>query len=141
MIKESRGQVSLEYLLVFTVSLILIIAFTLPLCEEAIKDTMDVSDVLSAKSELSKLAHAVKIVYGQGQGSRQAVNLHITRNTQINIVDDCIYLNMKLSDNTNKQIREYADSNIGQTSFSLNKGDNTIIVEWPESSQNMIIHR
>ena len=44
MIKDDVGQISLEYMLIFTISLIILIVFTLPLAELTIKDTFDISD-------------------------------------------------------------------------------------------------
>ena len=49
-IKDNRGQVSLEYILIFTISLIFLIVFTFPLVETTIGDTVDVSDSLKMKS-------------------------------------------------------------------------------------------
>ena len=76
MIKESSGQVSLEYILIFAISLMILMFFTLPLAEESIKDTVDVSDSLNAKYELSKISQTVKEVYGEGQGSRHTVDVN-----------------------------------------------------------------
>jgi uncharacterized protein (UPF0333 family) len=59
---DSRGQVSLEYLLIFVVSLILLIAFTLPLAELTIGNTLDVSETLNVKSDLSKVSQAIEEV-------------------------------------------------------------------------------
>ena len=75
MIKEECGQISLEYILIFTISLIILMIFTLPLAENSIKDTLDVYDSLNVKSDLSKISCAIKQVYGQGQGSKQTVKL------------------------------------------------------------------
>ena len=62
MIGDNHGQISLEYLLIFTVSLIILLIFTLSLAENSIKDTLDVSDSLDVKSDLSKIANAIKQV-------------------------------------------------------------------------------
>ena len=75
MVRDNGGQVALEYLLIFAVSLILLIVFTMPMVQLAIADTMDVSDTLNAKSDMSKIAQAVEEVYGQGQGSKQTVRI------------------------------------------------------------------
>ena len=42
MIKDNKGQISLEYLLIFAVSLIILIVFTLPLLQLGLENTMDV---------------------------------------------------------------------------------------------------
>ena len=72
---DSRGQVSLEYLLIFVISLIIMISFTMPMTELSVKNTLDVSDSLNMKAQLSKIAHAIEQVYGEGQNSRHSVNI------------------------------------------------------------------
>lgn len=75
MIREDVGQISLEYMLIFTISLIILIVFTLPLAELTIKDTFDISDTLNTKNDVSKIAQAIKRVYGEGQGSKQVIHI------------------------------------------------------------------
>ena len=73
MIREDKGQIALEYLLIFAFSLMLLIVFTLPLTEIVIEDTFDVSDSLTVKSQLVEISQAIKQVYGEGQGSKHTV--------------------------------------------------------------------
>ena len=73
MIKEDKGQVSLEYLLIFAVSIILLIAFTLPLAEIGLEKTLDVSNTMNAKGELSKLSNAVRFTVKVRDQSRQFI--------------------------------------------------------------------
>ena len=63
MIKDNSGQVSLEYLLIFAISLIILVTFTLPLTELTIENTLDVSDTLDVKSDLSQLSQAICQVF------------------------------------------------------------------------------
>lgn len=137
---DSSGQVSFEYLMIFTISLIILIVFTLPLAETAIKDTLDVSDSMNAKSDMSKLAHCIKTVYGQGQGSRQQVTLHESKKIKVSVANNYVSCSVKLKDKTNKNIREYYKSTLKKTSITLTKGENNIIVEWPVGSKNMVIY-
>lgn len=141
MIREDKGQVSLEYLLIFAISLMILMIFTLPLTQQAIENTIDVSNSLNAKSELSKISLAIKEVYGEGQGSMHTVNLDSNIKLKITITDKYAYCNLKLKSKDSKQIKEYSNSNIKKTSITLDKGANTIIVEWPINSENMIIYR
>ena len=131
----------MEYILIFAVSLMILMVFTLPLAEESVKGTIDISDSLDAKSEMSKLSQVVKEVYGEGQGSKHEVNVNLNKRTKITITDNYVYCNLKLKDNSNKQIKEYFNSTIRKTSITLNKGENTLIVEWPVNGENMIIHK
>lgn len=138
--RESGGQVSLEYLLIFSVSLIILIAFTLPLLENAMDNTFDVSDSIKVKSDLCKLSNAIMRVYGEGQGSKQTIYLDIDKPIRINVASKYVSANIKLKDNQRKVIKVNFDSKLKSTSFKLSKGEKTFIVEWPENSQNMIIY-
>lgn len=140
MSKESGAQISLEYMLIFSISLVILIVFTLPLAENSIKNTLDVSDSLNVKSDLSKIANAIKQVYGEGQGSRQTIKIESNKKLKINIANSHVSTSFKLKSNSKKDIKEYVMSNIGKTTISLNKGENIIIVEWPINSKNMLIY-
>lgn len=138
---DNKGQVSLEYLLIFAISLILLIAFTLPTVDLTIKDSLDVSDSLDAKSDLSKIAQVIQQVYGEGQGSKHSVNIDSPRAINLNVGGSYVSCNFKLNDNSNKYVRVNVNSNLEVSSISLNKGENLIIVEWPENAENMIIYK
>lgn len=138
---DSRGQVSLEYLLIFSLSLILLIAFTLPLLEQSMDNTFDVSDSIKTKEELSKIAQAIKKVYGDGQGSKQTVYLDVDKSVKIDITNNHVSSKIKLKDNKQKEIRIDVISKLKSKSFKLSKGEKTFVVEWPENSKNMIIYQ
>ena len=140
MIKESGGQISLEYMMIFTISLIILIVFTLPLAEDLIKDTLDISDSLNVKSDLSEISNAIRQVYGEGQGSKQTIIIESKNRLKIDILDSHVSTSLKLKSNSKKDINEYVTSNIQKTSISIDKGKNTIIVEWPINSKNMLIY-
>ena len=137
---DDRGQVALEYMMIFAISLILLIVFTLPLAELTVQNTLDVSDTLNVKLDLSKIAQAVKQVYGQGQGSRQSVNIVSSDDLKVNIANNYISSNVKLNDGSNKVEKLYFKSTLEKSSIYLSKGENSIIVDWPESSENMRIY-
>ena len=137
---DDRGQVALEYLLIFAISMILLIVFTLPLAEKSVENTLDVSDALEAKSNLARIAQAVMEVYGQGQASRQSVDVISKQPIKVNVNENHVSSNLKLKDGTSKLVEVDCNSNIEKTSISLGKGKNTIVVEWPEGSENMEIY-
>lgn len=141
MIKDDGGQVSLEYLLIFSASLIILIAFTLPLLEESMNNTFDVYDTIKTKSDVSKLAQAIKQVYGEGQGSRKTVYIDVDKPVKINVNNDYVSANFKFKNNHNKQIKVDVKSSLKTNSFKLSKGGKIFIVEWPINSQNMIIYQ
>lgn len=139
--REKRGQVSLEYLLIFSVSLMILIAFTLPLLKESMDNTFDVSDSIKTKSDLYKLVAAIKQVYGEGQGSKQTVKLHINKPIKISVANNHISSKIKLKNGDNKQIRINFKSTLKTDSFYLNKGENIFVIEWPIDNENMLIYR
>lgn len=138
---DSRGQVSLEYLLIFTVSLLILIVFTMPLLEQTMDNTFDISDSIKMKSDLSKLAQAISRVYGEGQGSKQTVYLDIKKPVKIKIGSSYVSSKIKLKNNQQKEIKINVNSKLKSTSFKLSKGEEIFIIEWPENSQNMIIYQ
>ena len=141
MIKENKGQVSLEYLLIFAISIIILTAFTLPLTEFALEKTLDTSNTLNAKGELSKLSNAITQVYGEGEGSRQT--LHLTLDESINVKVTSSYLSTSyiMKDGTKKQLKLDHESNLNSGSLFLDKGENKIIVEWPIDKAQMTIYK
>ena len=141
MIKDDKGQVSLEYLLIFAVSLILLIAFTLPLVEFGLENTMDVSNSLNAKSELSKLSDAISQVYGEGQGAKKTVYLTLDEPVDVKISSLYLYAVVKLNDGKNKQLKLNHNSNLNSGSLFLDKGENKVIVEWPVGSEKMMLYK
>ena len=136
---DSKGQVALEYLLIFAVSLILLIVFTLPLTELTIENTLDVSDTLNAKSCLSKISQAIEKVYGQGQGSRQTADVVLSKDLKVNVASNCVSCTLKLKDGQSKTEKIYFKSTLEKSNLYLMKGENSIIVEWPENGENMQI--
>lgn len=140
MIKDNKGQVSLEYLLIFAISIAILIVFTLPLTEQAVVDTLDVSTSLDVKNDLSKITHAIEKVYGEGQGSKQTVNIISRDKVKIYLTDNHISCKMKLKSGSYKSLDEYYESNLLGSSITLNRGENILVVEWPENSDKMVIY-
>ena len=136
---DDRGQVSLEYMLIFAISLILLAVFTLPLTERTIENTLDVSDTLDVKSDLSKMSLAVKEVYGQGQGSKQTIHIVSSKDLQVDVADNYISCTLKLNNGQTKTEKMYFKSTLEKSSIYLKKGENSIVVEWPENCENMQI--
>lgn len=141
MIIDDKGQISLEYLLIFAVSLIILIAFTLPLVETALENTLDVSDSLNAKNELSKLSGAISQVYGEGQGSKQTIYLGANKEMDVKILNSYLSGSYVMHDGNIKEIKLNYNSNLNSGSLFLDKGENKIIVEWPVGQERMIIYK
>ena len=137
---DNKGQVALEYLLIFAVSMILLIAFTLPLTEKTIENTLDVSDTMNVKSDLSEIAHAIEEVYGQGQGSKQTLHIVLSRDLKVNVAGSYISCSIKLKDGQSKAEKIYFKSTLEKSSIYLKRGENSIVVQWPENGENMQIY-
>ena len=140
MMKDNSGQVALEYILIFAISLLLLIVFTLPLVQLSVENTLDISDTLSVKSDLSKIAQAVNQVYGEGQGSKQTIIISPPNDINLNIANNYISCNFKLKNGQSKQIRLNYKSTLEKNNMHLSKGENKIVVEWPVGSENMKIY-
>lgn len=140
MMKEDNGQVALEYILIFAVSLILLIVFTLPLAQKSVENTLDVSDAIDAKSNMAKIAQAVMQVYGEGQGSRHSVNVICKKLIKVDIDDRHISSSINLNDGTYKLIKISCNSNLAKSSLYLSKGENTVVAEWPTGGEKMEIY-
>ena len=141
MIREDKGQIALEYLLIFAFSLMLLIVFTLPLTEIVIEDTFDVSDSLTVKSQLVEISQAIKQVYGEGQGSKHTVTIISSKSITFNIGNSFISSNLKLKDGSKKNLKVSYKSTLAKSNIPITKGVNKIIVEWPIDSENMRIYK
>lgn len=141
MIGDNRGQVSLEYLIIFAVSLIILIAFTMPLLNESMSNTFDVTNSLDVKSDLSKISQAIMKVYGGGEGSKQTVTVDSKKESRIDVSSSQISSKVKLNDKQSKVIKLNVKSNIKAGSIKLDKGKNTFVVEWPVGKKNMILYK
>lgn len=141
MIKENNGQISLEYLLIFAISLIVLIAFTLPLAEIALENTLDVSNSLNVKNELSKLSNAINQVHGEGQGSKQTIYLSLNEPINVKLSNTYLVGAYIMHDGKTKEIKINYNSNLHSGSLFLDKGENEIIVEWPINDEKMIIYK
>ena len=141
MLNENRGQVSFEFLLIFAISLIILIVFTLPLVESGIENTLDVSNSLKTKSDMYKISSAISQVFSEGEGSKQTVVIVSDVNVRINVEENYLSAGLKLSDGSSKQIKSHHDSNLGSSKINLNKGKNVIVVQWPVGSEDMQIQK
>ena len=130
---------SLEYLLIFALSLIILVAFTMPFLVQSMDMSFDVSSSIGAKSDLSRMAHAIKQVYGEGQGSKQTITIDADVPVKIDVANNHVSSKIKLKNGDNKVVKMNVKSTLKTNSFKLNKGMHTFVIEWPVGSKNMII--
>ncbi len=141
MIKDNNAQVSVEYLLIFAVSLLILIAFTLPVAEMGLEKTFDVSNSLNVKSEISILANAISQVYGEGHGSKQTIYLNLNKPISLKLTSSYLSGKLTLNDDKSKNFKIYYRSNLANSNLYLNKGENKIVVEWPINEEKMIVQK
>ncbi len=113
----------------------------MPLLNEVMSNTFDVSDSLKAKDDLSKISHAVMKVYGEGEGSKQTVTLDIRKEVRIDVSNSQISSKIKLNGKQNKVVKINVKSTLKTDSFKLEKGKNSFIVEWPVGEKNMKLYK
>lgn len=140
MLKEDSGQVSLEFLLIFAVSLIILIVFTLPLAESGIENTLDVSNALEIKSDLYKISSAISQVYAEGQGSKQTVVIFSDANIRLNVERNHLSTTLVLNDGLSKSIKSNHNSNLENSVMNIKRGKNVFVIEWPVGSESMKIN-
>lgn len=140
MIRDNSGQVALEYMLIFAISLILLIVFILPLTQESVENTLDVSDTLKVKSDLSKIAQAIQQVYGEGQGSKQSVNIDSQHSFKVTVANSYVSSKINLNDGSSKLVKVDCNSNLAKSDINLAEGKTIIVVEWPVESKKMRIY-
>ena len=141
MFKENNGQISVEYLFIFAIALIILTIFTLPLANLAIEKTTDVSDAINVKSQLYKIASGINQVYSEGQGAKQTVNLELDQSVNVNIYKKHISATVKFNDKSSKLIRVNHDSDVSTGVLKLDKGKNTVVIEWPVGSEKIFISK
>lgn len=141
MFKENNGQISIEYLFIFTISLIILTVFTIPLADLAIEKTTEISNTLNVKSQLYKIADGINQVYGEGKGAKQSINLELDEKVNINIYRNHISASVKFNDKSSKLIKVSHECGDISGSLQLNKGKHTIIIQWPEDMENVVISK
>ena len=118
----------------------ILIVFTMPLVNQSIETTLDVSESIKVKDDLSKVALSVNSVYGEGQGSKKTVNIYSTKSFKVSVANSYLSCNIKLKNGKNKLIKVSCKSNLKESSIYIKKGENTVVVQWPIDSEKMIIY-
>ncbi|KZX14764.1 hypothetical protein [Methanobrevibacter curvatus] len=139
---DNHGQLSIELILILMITIIILITITLPILSTVIDTSLDGSDILESKAEISKLANAVDRVYSEGRGSKETVNLNLPWDLRVAIYSDGLYLNQTtpysklsfthvLSDGSFKTVEfNLSCGNLNEELY-LSKGINNIAVNWP----------
>ncbi len=140
MILDNKGQLSLEYLLIFSISLILLIVFTLPLVSLASETILNSTDVVLIKNDMNKIATGINQVYNEGEYSKRTVYIDVKEDIQLNINDNKLTTDIHLRDDLIKHLEvSHLNSDLNIL-LNLYKGVNKIVIEWPENSTKIIVY-
>ncbi len=144
-IREDKGQLSIEYLFIFIISLILILSLILPFVSNVFDYTFDVSNSYTTKAELSQIANGINYVYASGSGSRRTVFVNMAENTEVYIYNQnnkaYLIASKVLSDNNTKEIIVETEKTDINSNLFLYKGFNKVIIEWRDNSSNINVYR
>ncbi|MDR2830610.1 MAG: class III signal peptide-containing protein [Methanobrevibacter sp.] len=139
MIKDNKGQLSIEYLLIVFISILILIAITLPALEFGISNSMDMMNILKIKSEAVKITEAANNIYYNGIGSKKTVLADIPKDTTIHLNSKNAYFDYMLSDGDMKRIYLINKCPGLINTVALSKGTNKIVVEWSINSNKIEI--
>jgi len=144
---DFKGQLSLEYLLISFLTILILVTILLPLANLGIDLGLDSSNTLEIKSEVSKIANGIDSVYSNGAGSRRTIAIQVPKDINIRFSKDPNFekglatVNHVLSDGSLKKIElsyKYPNLNFD---LHLTKGYNTIIIDWPINSTEIIVYK
>lgn len=136
---DSKGQLSVEYLLLLVVIFVVFGAMITYLIGPSIDAANDISGVSGASNLVNSLANAVNIVYANGPGSKRTVvvtapanNMYFQRGGKtLNLT----YVNP--ADGTNKSVIAKTDYPVATWTSTLSKQTYTFYVKW-ELNNNYI---
>lgn len=141
MIKDKKGQLSLEFILIFAISLIILTIFTIPLSEIAIGNTLEIADIANTKSDVTKIANGISEVYSQGQGSKKTIHIDSNRNYILKISPKSISTTLTLENGDTKTIKSSHNYNNINTNINIEKGKNKIIINWKENLDYLTVQK
>lgn len=129
---DCKAQVSLEFLLIFFISLIILSVISIPLTYDTINTVNDIKSSTEVKNTLVELSNNVNIVYSSGYGSKKTISVNVP--SKMNIYYKSVnkkhylYSYVILSDNTKKEVSTQVPCKVsfnGKSSYyytSLKKG-------------------
>lgn len=136
---DSRGQVSLEYLLLILVVLIVLGGVTIPLIGSSIEASTDVSRASDAKVAVQTIANAADIVYANGPGAKRTVSFYIPVNGVIITGNNSVIFIVTYSNGTQSNINASTQYNLTSQSVNVQRGWYTAVVYWPLDSSTVIV--
>jgi uncharacterized protein (UPF0333 family) len=133
---DVKGQVSAEYLLLTLVFLIIISLVTVPLIQNAVNSSVDVSGTSDASAAINSITNAVGIVYANGPGSKRTISVYFSQGGALsyNSVNSTLQLPLSITNGTkviDSQVPIPITINNG-TALNVNNRTNYVAtITWP----------
>lgn len=143
-ILDSKGQLSLEYILSSMIVILIISLISVPILLTTMDYSKDIVDSINSKAELSKITDAIDYCYASGKGSKRVVYLDFNQNADIQLSNDgkkgIATVDLNMSDGF-KEISKSFDCPDINENIHISKGFNRIMVEWNEESNKIEVYR
>lgn len=105
---DIKGQVALEYLLIFFVLIIILSTISIPLLLDSLETTNDVTTTIETKSFLIELEKNIKIIYSLDTGSKRNIAIYVPCDLKLyynnNFNKNYLSTTLVLSDNIKKTL-------------------------------------
>ncbi len=133
-----RGQSAIEYLLIFSVVLVIFAVITLgemvnPTAEAG-RDTLYLSQ---ARSAADAIAGAVNSVYANGQGATKSVGFSIDQSWGLQLTENQLTISLEISDGT-QNVESSLRYGFNDNLQNLSTGTYTVIAEWSGGQENIV---
>ena len=106
---DIKGQITLEYLLIFFVLIIILSVISMPFLLSSLETTNDITTAIETKSFLSEVQKNIKIIYALDVGSKRTLSIYVPCDLKLyyNNNYDKHYLSttLTMSDNTRKTVK------------------------------------
>lgn len=105
---DMKGQLSLEYLLIFFVFLIIFSTITIPFLYSSVETTNDLTDSVKVKSLLTEVQKNVKVIYALDFDSKRTISVYVPKDMVVYFTTrngkNYLYTTLSLSDSSKKRI-------------------------------------
>lgn len=105
---DKKGQIALEYLLIFFILLIIMATISIPLLHDSIEYTNDLTDSVKVESLLTEIRKNVRLVNSLDIDSKRTVSVYVPEDLvlyhTVKSGKNYLYTTLTLSDGTKKRI-------------------------------------
>jgi uncharacterized protein (UPF0333 family) len=137
---DSRGQLSVEYLLLLVVIFVVFGAMITYLIGPSIDAANDISDVSAASNAINTIANAVNVVYANGPGSKRTFKVYIPQdNFVLNRSGTNINGTVNLANGSQKIVAAKMDYSVNYYSWTFTKGWYNFVVQWKPNTNNISV--